>query len=65
MKSIQKMDFREDSELFFSGPMSISKKDFSLVREKLNIVIKEVVSVVSASNPEDLVCLNIDLFKIQ
>ena len=64
MKAIQKMDTREQTELFFSGPMSVSKKDFNLIREKLNVAIKEVVTVVGESIPEEVVCLNIDFFKI-
>lgn len=63
MKAIQRMDFREDSELFFTAPMSISKKDFSAIREKLNAAIKQVVDIAKLSSPEDLFCLNIDFFQ--
>ncbi len=63
MKAIQKMDTRSDEELFFTGPMSIAKSDFDLLREKLNKLIKEVVEVAKKSEAEEVVCLNIDFFK--
>lgn len=62
MKAMQKMDFRDDAELFFTAPMSISRKDFLVLREKLNVILKEVVEIAKASPAEDLFCLNIDFF---
>jgi hypothetical protein len=62
MKAIQRMDFREDTELFFTAPMSISRKDFETIREKLNAVIKDAVNVAKSSSSEDIFCLNIDFF---
>ena len=64
MKAIQKMDFREKAELFFTGPMSISKKDFEGIREKLNLFLTELVETAKASPAEDLFCLNIDFFAV-
>ncbi|WP_413578788.1 DUF4423 domain-containing protein [Bdellovibrio sp. HCB290] len=63
MKSIQKMDNRENVELFFTAPMSISEKDFAVIREKLTASIKEIVGVAKDSPAEEVVCLNIDFFK--
>lgn len=62
MKGIQRMDARKGEELFFTSPMSISKKDFAKIREKLNVTIQEVVKIAKDSPAEDLVCLNIDFF---
>lgn len=64
MKAIQKMDHRQPSELFFSAPMSISKKDFAVIREQLNLAIKKMVDIAKDSPAEDVVCLNIDFFEI-
>jgi uncharacterized protein (TIGR02147 family) len=64
IKAVQRMDNRESSELFFSAPMSLGKKEFEIIREKMNSVIKEVVEVVKNSEAEEVVCLNIDFFKI-
>lgn len=63
MKAIQKMDRRQPTELFFSAPMSISKKDFDVIREQLNIAIKKIVDVAKDSPAEEVVCLNIDFFE--
>ncbi|WP_413578751.1 TIGR02147 family protein [Bdellovibrio sp. HCB290] len=63
MKSIQKMDNRENDELFFTAPMSISQKDFAVIREKLTASIKDIVEVAKDSSAEEVVCLNIDFFK--
>lgn len=63
MKAIQKMDTRAESELFFTAPMSIAKKDFLLIREKVTRMIKEIVDTAKDSQAEDVVCLNIDFFK--
>lgn len=65
IKAIQKMDSRKNDELFFTAPMSIAKKDFQVIREKLNLAIKEIVEVVTHSESEEIVCLNIDMFKVE
>lgn len=62
MKAIQRMDNRDKVELFFTSPMSISREDFQKIRERLNLVIQDVVKIGKDSPAEDLVCLNIDFF---
>ncbi|MEK6774486.1 MAG: TIGR02147 family protein [Bdellovibrionota bacterium] len=62
MKAIQKMDTRTTNELFFTAPMSVAKKDFSIIREKITKIIKEIVDTAKDSEAEEVVCLNIDLF---
>ena len=63
MKAIQKMDLRDAKELFFTSPMSISKRDFDVIREKLNQAVQNIVEVATHSSAEELVCLNIDFFR--
>jgi uncharacterized protein (TIGR02147 family) len=63
IKAMQKMDLRSHEELFFTAPMSISKKDFENIREKINRLIKEAVDIAKESAAEDVACLNIDFFK--
>lgn len=65
MKAVQKMDTRESVELFFTSPMSISVKDFDVIRERLNIALKGIVDIAKESPAEEIVCLNIDFFKTQ
>mgnify|MGYP003396198606 CR=1 FL=1 len=64
MRAIQKMDTREASELFFTSPMSMSKADVARVREIFAKSIQETIDICRDSPAEELVCLNIDLFKI-
>lgn len=63
MKAVQKMDSRTTEELFFTSPMSIARKDFDAIREKINFVIKEIVDIAKESKAEEIVCLNIDFFR--
>lgn len=65
IKSMQKMDTRDGSELFFTAPMSISKSDFKIIREKLNLIVKEIVEVAKDSKSDQVTCLNIDFFKVE
>jgi len=63
MKAIQKMDSREERELFFSLPMSISMADFDQIRELLAKTIQKSLAICKDSPAEDVVCLNIDFFR--
>lgn len=62
MRAIQKMDTREDEEIFFTSPMSMSRQDFSRVREIFSKAIQEAHAICKDSKAEEVVCLNIDLF---
>jgi len=64
LKAIQKSDFLHSQELMFSGPISISKKDFSKIRESLLQVISNTMKVVKDSPAEEVACFNCDLFWI-
>lgn len=63
MRAIQKMDTREAKELFFTSPMSMSLADFAKVRELLAKSIEETLEICKASPAEEVICLNIDLFR--
>lgn len=65
MRGMQKMETREDLELFFSFPMSIGKKDFTLIRERLAHLIKEATTICRDTTPEEVACLNIDFFVVR
>jgi uncharacterized protein (TIGR02147 family) len=65
MKAFQKMDFREPTELFFTSPMSVAIKDFDILREKLNSSIQELIDIAKDSDAEEVVCLNIDFFRLK
>lgn len=63
IRAMQKMDTREDAELFFTSPMSISKADFARVREVFAKAIEETMAICRDSKSEEVVNLNIDLFR--
>lgn len=64
MKAIQKMDTREPSELFFTSPMSMSATDFEKIRKILSQSIESTLKICRDSPAEEVVCLNIDFFKL-
>lgn len=52
------------SELMYTAPMTLSQKDFELVRENLLKTIQDTVKILGPSEDEVMACLNIDFFKI-
>jgi len=63
VKALERMDFRQPEELFFTAPLSLSRKDFLQIREKLNVLAAEVVALAKESRAEDVFCLNVDFFR--
>lgn len=62
MQALQKAEELSDEELIFSSPVSLSKKDFVELREKMAVFIREFLDSVHASPAEDLACFNLDFF---
>lgn len=52
-------------EMMFTGPMSVSKKDLAVIRQKLLDSIRESMDIVKSSEADDVACLNIDLFWVK
>lgn len=65
LQALNRLDNRTTRELFFTAPMSISKKDFNRIREMLNVFVKEAVEIAKDSTAEEVVGLNIDFFQVQ
>lgn len=63
-KSIQKCDRVDEKELMFTFPFSIAKKDFSKIRAEFLELLNKVSATVKETDPEDVACLNVDLFWI-
>lgn len=59
----EKMDTREETELFFTSPMSLAKKDIEKIREVLAKAIQNSLEICKNSPAEEVVCLNIDFFQ--
>lgn len=64
IKSIQKKDYSEIEDLSFTAPLSLSKKDFDLIREEMVQLIRKVSDTVAETKPEEIYCFNLDFFRI-
>lgn len=64
IKSIQKMDNFRDKDLTFTAPLSLSNKDFEVLREEMVLMIKKISDTVKDTEPEDVFCFNMDFFKV-
>jgi len=59
----QKMLLRNSNDLYFSFPMSLSKKDAEKIRKLIPGWIEEIHAIVNPSPSESARCLNIDFFE--
>jgi uncharacterized protein (TIGR02147 family) len=61
-RSAQKMLLRNEQDLFFTFPMSLSEKDAEQIRRLLPSWIEQIHAIVNTSPSECVRCLNIDFF---
>lgn len=64
IKSIQNLDQVSEEDLNFTAPLSLSLKDFEKLREDILQMIQNVYKTVKDTEPDEIYCLNIDLFKV-
>jgi uncharacterized protein (TIGR02147 family) len=62
IKAIQQMENKQEGDVFFTSPMSLSKVAAQQVRKLLPNFIQEVMKVTGPSQSEKVACLNIDWF---
>ena len=62
LRAITKSESVDKDEILYSGPMSISRKDFLQLKEEIVQFIKNFTKRVENTEPEELACFNIDLF---
>lgn len=62
-KAIEKFTAPDEEDYFFSGPVSISKRDAEKFLEEILALISRYSKQVADSPAEELFCLNIDWFK--
>jgi uncharacterized protein (TIGR02147 family) len=62
-KSMQSMESRQNSDLFFTSPMALSAETALEIRKQLPTFIEEVMKKVGPSESEKSYCLNIDWFE--
>lgn len=62
IKAIQNLEQSSPDDLYFSGPLTISKHDFQKIKKELLTIIEKTGDTVEKTNPELVACLNLDLF---
>jgi uncharacterized protein (TIGR02147 family) len=62
LKAIEAAETLSQEELMYSGNFTMSKKDFSKLREELVQVIQKFINVVKDSPAEDIAQFNLDFF---
>lgn len=65
VRAMERAQNLKDNELMFTGPMSLSQKDFESLRERMIGMIQEVSDKVKDSESEILACFNLDFFKMK
>lgn len=65
VQALQRAQDLPAEELMMSAPMSLSREDFTRLREKMVGFVKEVFTEVKDSKSEDVACFNLDFFWIK
>lgn len=64
LKAMETFLRRKNTDLHYSGVISLSKDDYEWLREQLSQLLQEAVSRIKDSKDETLACLNMDWFEI-
>lgn len=64
LKAVSHLQKNNDTDISFTAPVTLSKKDARLLKEKLEAWISEMSVVVKESPSEKLMCLNLDFFEV-
>ena len=62
-RAIQQMELKRDADMYFTSPMSLSKKALEEIRTLLPSIIQQVMKISGPSTSEVVACLNIDWFE--
>lgn len=63
-KAFSNMQQKQSADLFYTAPLTISKADYQIWREKMVNLIKELNALAIKSNAEELYCFQFDLFAV-
>lgn len=64
VKAFECMDRRRDDDLFYTGPMAVSKAAVENLRHEITLMLKRLTDQAVREKPENIFCLNIDLFQV-
>ncbi len=65
LKAIQYAEVLSNEELMYSANISVSRKDFKLIREEFMATIQKFIGIVQKSPAEDIAQFNLDFFWIK
>lgn len=65
LRAIRESESLSKEELMYTAPVSLSKEDFELLREKMLVFIGDFLKQVHASPAEEIACFNMDFFWIR
>ncbi len=60
----QTQQYSNENDLTYTAPMTLSRKDFELIREEIILLLERVDNILEPSPSEELFCLNIDWFRV-
>jgi uncharacterized protein (TIGR02147 family) len=64
LKVIESLTEKKNSNLHYSGAISLAEDDFEWVREKLSQLLEEIIARIKDSKDEKIAALNFDWFEI-
>lgn len=64
LRALQKQTIKSPSDLFYTGPMSLSPSDFERCKEILREGLERIYKIIEPSPSENLYCLNFDFFEV-
>ena len=64
LKSLQAMEKITEEDMYYTGPMALSKSAATEIRKKLVELVEKATKIAAPSDSEVLYCLNIDWFRI-
>jgi uncharacterized protein (TIGR02147 family) len=63
LRSMEVMAYKNEKDLFYTAPMSLSAKDAQKLRDQILAFIQELVKTVQKSDSEVVRCIGIDFFE--
>lgn len=64
LKALQKQSLKDPNDLFYTGPMTLSKEDYEKCKEILRLSLEKIYKIIEPSPSENLYCLNFDFFEV-
>ncbi len=65
LKALQQYEQLSDEEMMFTTTISLSRSDFTRLREILSAFVKTTSQVIKETEPDDVACVNLDLFWVR